>query len=57
MLVSNLMFHEILMYKKARKMHEHNQSEKGVKRENENHITCIVNPLNTQQNKNRANQH
>jgi hypothetical protein len=29
MLVSNLMFDEILMYKKARKM-QHSQTEKGV---------------------------
>jgi hypothetical protein len=39
------MFDEILMYKKARKM-QHSQTEKGVKQENENHTTCMANPLN-----------
>jgi hypothetical protein len=34
MLVSNLMFDEILMYKKARKM-QHSQTEKGIEQENE----------------------
>jgi hypothetical protein len=38
MLVSNLMFDEILMYKEARKM-QHSQTEKGVEQENENHMT------------------
>ena len=46
MLVSNLMFDEILMYKKARKM-QHSQTEKGVEQENENHMTCMANTLNT----------
>jgi hypothetical protein len=43
MLVSNLMFDEILMYKKARKM-QHSQTEKGVEQENENqrHINFII---------------
>jgi len=56
MLVSNLMFDEILMYKKARKM-QHNQTEKGIKQENENHMTCMANPLNTKPKKDRVNQH
>jgi hypothetical protein len=38
MLVSNLMFDEILMYNKARKM-QHSQTEKDVEQENENHMT------------------
>ena len=38
MLVSNLMFDEILMYKKVRKM-QHSQTEKGVEQENENHMS------------------
>lgn len=46
MLVSNLMFDEILMYKKARKM-QHSQTEKGIEQENENHMTCMAKPLNT----------
>jgi hypothetical protein len=40
MLVSNLMFDEILMYKKARKM-QHSQTEKGVEQENENHMIIL----------------
>jgi hypothetical protein len=54
MLVSNLMFDEILMYKKARKM-QHCQTEKGVEQENENHMTCMA--LNTKPKKDRVNQH
>lgn len=54
MLVSNLMFDEILMYKKARKM-QHSQTEKGVEQENENHMTCMA--LNTKPKKDRVNQH
>ena len=50
-LVSNLMFDE-----KARKM-QHNQTEKGIKQENANHMTCMANPLNTKQKKDRVNQH
>jgi hypothetical protein len=49
MLVSNLMFDEILMYKKARKM-QHSQTEKGVEQENKNHMTCMANTLNTKPN-------
>jgi hypothetical protein len=55
MLVSNLMFAEILMYKKVRKM-QHSQTEKGVEQENENHMTCMANTLNTKLKKNRVNQ-
>ena len=36
---------------------QHSQTEKGIEQENENHMTCMANPLNTKPKKDRVNQH